>query len=229
MALLKMGAIVTQVSGKIGGQTFGTGQSGQYIKNTGSYINKLSTSRSVVNSNLAYLSNTWRQLTDAEKNSWSAAAPNFPYVNRLGNSKTYNGFNLYMKFNGNRLLWNASPVKTAPVPFTFYEFKCGTSEITPSLMTLSFEFTYPSNMYAIYASNPSSAGSSYNKKGLRLIRVIEGIADNLFDVEIRSDYIEVFGDYKPGQKIFFKVFQYEKATGIKSGFYKEFNSIVSTI
>lgn len=225
MALLKMGSLVTQISGKIGGQTFGTGQGGQYVKNTGSYVNKLTTSRTVVNSRLSYLANSWRALTTAQKNSWSAAATNFPYVNRLGESKVYSGYNLYMKFNGNRLLWGDSPVSTAPVPFVFSEFALSIDTLEPGFMEVSITPTTTGYEYLFFVSNPSSAGSNFNQKGLRLVKAVTGVTAASTPVDLYSEYEAIFGAIKSGTRFFFRVYQYEKATGIKSGYYQDISYV----
>lgn len=225
MALLKMGAIVTQVSGKVGGQTFGNGQAGQYLKNTGSYVNKLTPLRSVSNSKLASLANSWRSLSSSDKSSWAAAAPNFPYVNRLGETKQYSGYNLYMKFNGNRAIWGAAPVATAPVPFVFNEFAIDEFSIDNNSMYIALTFGYVGYTYVLFASNPSSAGSSFNEKGLRFMQAVDGIGDGVeFDFE--PEYQALFGQQQVGTRIFFRIYQYETATGIKSGFYINVNTVV---
>lgn len=225
MALLKMGSLVTQISGKIGGQTFGTGQGGQYVKNTGSYINKLTQSRSVVNSRLSSLSNSWRSLTTSQKNSWSAAAPNFPYVNRLGESRVYSGYNLYMKFNGNRALLGLSPVSTAPVPFVFTDFLEDDFNLDTNSMFISLDDTTADCTYVVFASNPSSSGSNFNVKGLRFIKIGVG-GSNPVTIDFTTEYQSIFGVPKIGSRIFVRVFMYETASGIKSGFFLDKNDVI---
>ena len=114
MALLKLGAIVTGISGKVGGQTIGIGPAGQYLKNTGSYINKASSRRKAVNQALVNVTNKWRSLSEANKLSWAALSPSLPYTNRIGDTAYYSGFNLFTQFNYNLNLVNKGPIDTAP-------------------------------------------------------------------------------------------------------------------
>jgi len=114
MALIKLGAVVTQISGKVGGTTFGHGSNGSYMKNRGSYINKQTTKRKAVNTALASITSQWRTLSDAQRLGWQALSPSFPYVNRIGNTAYLSGFNLFTQFNYNRVLNKTSILSSAP-------------------------------------------------------------------------------------------------------------------
>lgn len=48
---------------------------------------------------MAVYSQKWGGLTDEDRRDWIDAAPLFPYTNRLGEVKTYTGFQYFMKIN----------------------------------------------------------------------------------------------------------------------------------
>lgn len=213
MAILKMGAIVTQISGKVGGQTFGIGKSGQYLKNTGTYINARTIKRTGSNTLLALITSQWRTLTQTQRDAWESATSNFPYTNRLGDTEYYSGFNLFTKFNVNRALIDLAILTTPPSPTTVNlptDF-----EMTPTTTTFPV-FTdegISDNLYLIYCAPPVSQGQSKNKKQLRLIYT--ATASELSTVlDIYDEYVEIFGAPLGGTKIFLELKVINKDTGI---------------
>lgn len=99
MALIKTGSIVTQISGKVGGQSFGHGRGGSYLKNIGSYITNRSSPVLASRSVFASVSGYWRSLTTAQKTAWKESALLHPYTNRVAQTKYLSGFNYFMQVN----------------------------------------------------------------------------------------------------------------------------------
>jgi len=215
MAILKMGAIVTQISGKVGGQTFGIGKNGQYLKNTGSYINAKTPKRTGVNSLLIAVTSSWRNLTNTERASWSAATVNFPYTNRLGQTVFYSGFNLYTKFNVNRLLVKQPLLLNPPTPITLSTPSGFTMVPTTTTFVIQGSVTSQNNQYLIYCTPSLSAGVGKNKSQLRLIDTITP-TQLINGWELINAYNFVFGSTIANQKIFLEIKTINLPTGIAS-------------
>lgn len=203
-ALIKLGALVTGISGKVGGQTFGIGKAGNYLKNTGSYINARTIKRVLSNINLQAVTSAWRTLTVNERTAWNSAAPSFPYINRLGQVKVYSGFNLFGKFNSNLRLINQFLIDVPPAP---------TIIILPTAMVLTFDTntytvqllgTNGSNRYAVYASAPQSVGQVSNKLNYKLLSIQTAATLNLGHPFI-NDYKALYGNPIFGSRSFVKV------------------------
>lgn len=227
MALLKMGSIVTNISGKVGGQTFGVGRSGQYLKNTGSYINKQTPLRRLQNSRISYLTGIWRTLNQNDRNAWNNVATNFPKVNRVGDSRILSGFNLFVQFNANRIMHGLQVNNNAPAPYSFNQFAMDSYVISDGGMVIDFEVTDVNCFYAIFASNPVSAGASQNLKGLRLMRTFDGL--NLSQtIDYSGNYFSTFGRPQKDMRVFIRVYQYFKDSGQKSGYFLDFNDLVTS-
>lgn len=99
MALIKLGSIVTGISGKLGGQTFGSGRSGAYVRNTGSIArspSKLQMNRRVA---MGEISQIWKTLTPSQRTAWNNGAAGLTYKNRLGEDKVPSGYQLFMQRN----------------------------------------------------------------------------------------------------------------------------------
>lgn len=213
MALLKMGAIVTQISGKVGGQTFGKGKYGQYLKNTGSYINAKTPKRTGINSLLATVTSFWRTLTNAERDLWDVATANFPYTNRLGLVVTYSGFNLFTKFNVNRLLVKQTILLVPPSPTTVSQPTSFTMVPTINTFVIQGDPTNINVEYLVFCTPPLSAGLSKNESQLRLVKFIPYL-DLSNGTSIFSAYVNIFGAPIQGQKIFLEIKAINKPTGI---------------
>lgn len=213
MAILKLGAIVTAISGKVGGQTFGIGKSGQYLKNTGSYINARTPKRTTSNSLLSLVTSQWRDLTQSQRDSWDAASSNFPYTNRLGNTEYYSGFNLFTKFNVNRYLMSLSLLTAPPSPTTVSLPSDFTMVPTTTTFPIAATDVNSDYLYLVYVAPPVSQGVAKNKKALRLLYVATSSElDPVLD--IYDEYVAVFGSPLAGTKIFLELKVVDKATGI---------------
>lgn len=212
MALLKMGAIVTALSGKIGGQTIGISRFGQYIKNTGTYINQATPKRKKANAFLAVLTSHWRKVKQGDKDAWTALAPAIPYINRLGNSVVYSGFNLFVRWNYNVVLINKA-IQDAPLPLSI---------LTPAkiidlkLNGAKIDLTIPDGDNAvfckIYISQPMSLGDNQYKKRLRYAGFYD-IATLKATIDIVPLIQTLFGQTMSLTKYYVVAMQFDPASG----------------
>lgn len=99
MATFKLGAIITDIAGSIGGTT---------LKRNGAYkviMNKSSGtpySRSYNNPSLQYLPfifKSWSRLSDEEKAAWIDQAKNYTFPDKFGTLRTLSGRQLFVKLN----------------------------------------------------------------------------------------------------------------------------------
>ena len=107
MATFKLGAIITDIAGSIGGTT---------LKRNGAYkviMNKSSGapySRSYNNPSLQYLPfifKSWSRLSDEEKAAWKEQALLFTFPDKFGTLRTLSGRQLFVKLNAQR--WVDTP------------------------------------------------------------------------------------------------------------------------
>jgi hypothetical protein len=139
MATFKLGAIITDIAGSIGGTT---------LKRNGTYkviMNKPSGSaysRLLTNQALSYLGSifkSWTYLSETDKNEWNAQALLYTFPDKFGTLRNISGRQLYIKLNAQR--YQINPVTIDPstlssiiVPFvlnTFiYDISSGISSLT---------------------------------------------------------------------------------------------------
>ena len=115
MATFKLGAIITDIAGSIGGTT---------LKRNGSYkviMNKSSGtpySRSYNNPSLQYLPfifKSWSRLSDAEKAAWKEQALLYTFPDKFGTLRTLSARQLFVKLNAQRWLDTPSFVDVSTI------------------------------------------------------------------------------------------------------------------
>lgn len=89
--------LLAEARGSMAGATFSRNGNSAYVRARATPVNPRTPGQTVSRDALNSVSTTWRSLTQAERNSWIALAPSVPYVNSLGETATYSGFQLFMK------------------------------------------------------------------------------------------------------------------------------------
>lgn len=216
MALIKTGAIVTIISGKLGGQTFGTGPSGIYIKNTGNYITNNSIKANAQKNKLVSITSRWRTLEPEQQSGWVDLAEQLPYINRVGDEHIYSGFNMFTKFNYNRMLIETGFIEDAPS--VSEEYPATEFFRVPSIMGVLLTVVGGSDNITciIAATQCMSRGTNQYKKYLRNIGFID-IVDLRNEYDITDWYSEVFPDIQANTKVFFSCKMIDTETGQQIG------------
>lgn len=114
MALIVLGAIVTDIAGSIGGTTFrrGTTYKSAYNKSSGPAFNKVKPNR--VLPVLTNIIRGWGSLTQSVQNQWDAQATIYQFPDRFGNLRNITGRQLYIKLTSQAL---TAGYTTPPDPF----------------------------------------------------------------------------------------------------------------
>lgn len=213
MAILQMGAIVAKISGKIGGQTAGLGRNGQYLKNTGSYKKAGSTFRRDVLSSKRLLAAQWGGIGAQGRASWDAATSSFPYVNRVGDTKYYSGYQLFCKFNGNNLLAGTGVESIAPLAYGIQPPSLIDFIVTQNQFLLLNGIDIDANCnYAVFVSDNLTNGQNSLSNMEKMIRVVsEGELRG--GIDIYTDYLERWGRFIVGANLNIRI----KAIVMNSG------------
>jgi len=203
-ALAKLGAFVTQISGKIGGSQFASSPSGTYIKNIGTRSKFVTGSQAKKLTKFANTVGLWRELSNANKTAWNEASVNFPYVNRIGETKTYSGYNLFVKFNGSLKAVNEPIFLTSPAPYSFDPISETGVSITPTSFFLTFSETDPNCLYIIKMFVFQSRGSfNTSKKTIQIGFVPPSSLDGL--TNLISLVNDTFGSVTTNQAVIVEV------------------------
>jgi len=164
MALIRLGALVTQISGKLGGQTLGTGPAGSYIKNSGTPRKSITLLQQSKMQRMATSAQSWRSLTPGQRSTFISASSSYPYLNRVGETKYYSGYAIYCKLRNNKLNVGTSGLPV-PLPlFTFPPLSGAAIVQVGTAFTVSSAGDDIEATYRLFTSRPASKGISNSYK-----------------------------------------------------------------
>jgi hypothetical protein len=215
MAKFTPGAIVSEVRNKIGATVFTRNASGASIRNRITPINRKSTGQTTRRQSLGALASGWRSLTQAQRDSFNAAAKNFPRQDNLGQTIIPTGEQLYIELNSNLVLVGAAQITTAPAPVAFPVIAASslTVEDTP-VVSVAFSPTVPAGFAMVSrATRPVSAGKSFfGGSDYRFTKSIA--AAQTSPQALTTEYEALFGAPAVGTKVSVELFLVHIATGI---------------
>lgn len=99
MAIVKYSAAISEIRGKVGGAVFQRCGQSLSLRSNPSHIYARSESAVNSRSKFASLANSWNQLTQSQRNSFTAAASSYPTYDKWGNSIILTGYQLYIYVN----------------------------------------------------------------------------------------------------------------------------------
>src|SRR5690606_1606682 len=205
MALIKLGGVVTQISGKIGGQTFGTSASGSYMKNSGTPRKSITNFQKRQMSLMGTTAQRWRQLTQGQRDTFNAASPDYPYLNRVGETKFYSGYAIFGKLINN--LFDAGGV-AFPVPLPLFSFTPLTDVVVTGpapFFNISANSAQANVLYRIFITKISSFGVSSGYKNFFFINQDSALIGTTISINFSTPYLERFGNIPTSGKFYWRV------------------------
>lgn len=221
MALIKLTAIVDNISGKLNGTVFAKNKGGHYMRSKSMPSNPRSSFQTAVRARFGAIAQLWGALTQSQRNAWNAMASEFPYKNRLGDTKILSGFALHQKLNTNLAIIGENSISNPPEPISpngviSIQLRPDSSEedfILTGVFTQS-ALSVPSTA-VIMATPPLRDGVSNFDTQLREIgKAAEAEIRNGLD--IYQMYESRFGAIQRGQKIGVSVYTIADGSGIAS-------------
>lgn len=91
--------LLAEARGSMAGATFSRNGNSAYVRARATPVNPRSDSQTANRSLLNTISSRWRALSQENRTAWIALAQTVPYVNSIGDTSFYSGFQLYMKCN----------------------------------------------------------------------------------------------------------------------------------
>jgi hypothetical protein len=222
MATIKTGQVVAEIRGKLNGSVFSRNKGGAYVRQFVKPTNPDSTKQAETRGVFGTLMSDWRALTQAQRDSWTAAADNYPVQNKVGDTIKYSGAQLFCRCN--MALLSAGQAKADTIPNTPPAHSQGSAALEPppwetlsqSIDVANLQIDVPSGalladeLIVVYASSLVSPGvkssrtPSYRRVGQYAAADFTftgaaGVADVL------TDWKAVFGDpiADPGEGVVF--------------------------
>lgn len=233
MARIQFGSLVTGISGKVGGHIFGNSVNGPTIRNNtqrkklwayGKRTGSFSSLQPQVNVSL--ISQSWKDLTDAERAAWVSYAVQYYTTLNLYGSHTLTGYACYSKINHNILLCGL-PLITIPVPKQSMTDPgtCSVVTLSPTVFTVAFTNALSHGEYFLVScTGTNSVTLTPQKKGFKIIQVFDFHATSPLD--IASNYIAIKGAPLTGGWVTVKIEIINVLTG-QRGMARSFTHVVA--
>lgn len=119
-------ALVTQISGSIGGVTGSHNRSGMYLRSRAIPTNPNTALQAAVRQNLGQLSAMWQTLTSTQQAGWNEYAANVAMTNPLGDTVYLTGQQHFIRSNSPRLQFQQNILSAAPTVFNLGTFTAPT-------------------------------------------------------------------------------------------------------
>lgn len=218
MAKIKWSGIgIVDGRGKINGTVLSKNRGGAYARVKVTPSNPRSAAQMFVRSNLAFLAQKWKTLTQAERDTWSANVANYTRTDIFGDIKTPTGYNLFMRIN--TALRDASTQLYFNIPAPAVDV-AGIDDLNLSIVNavnfdLDVDMSSTENGYLLIDASPmlsqgvSTAGSKF--KRIQSLEVNDFSA--LTPIDLSAVYAAVYGDggfpsqptLTEGTKVFIRV------------------------
>lgn len=117
MAVIKLGSIVTDIVGSIGGTTFRRTSTGHAVYNKQGRQVKSAFAKASRKNELGNIFSSWYNITDNEREQWAKNASSYPIKDKFGNTKYLTGRQLYTKLNAQLLPANTKSDVNSFDPF----------------------------------------------------------------------------------------------------------------
>lgn len=176
-------ALLTSMSGSIGGMTGARNRGGLYLRARTIPVNPNTQRQRDVRDALSTLVARWNdELSDAERAAWDLYASQVPLTDALGDEIQVSGVNMYVRSNTARLAAGSNPIDAAPTIFALAPLVSlsGTGVTNAASANLVVAFNTPgswnsgpNNRLLVYCSRPENSGR-VPKGPFRLAGVVEG-------------------------------------------------------
>lgn len=215
MAKVLFTAVVADMRNKLNGTVFSKNRYGSYTRTKVTPVNPQTTAQQNARNMLATFSASWRTLSEAERQSWINAAPNFPRTDIYGNPKILSGNALYVSLNTNLANVGAGDIDNAPLPLSIPALALGALTAAAGTPALTAAFTptpVPTGFALLIEATPQvGAGITFVKNRYRTLQVVAAAGTS--PANLLTAYNAKFGTLVEGMKIFIRARLISTTTG----------------
>lgn len=216
---VKLGSIISDARGKLGGHTFYGGQPGAFmrLKNVPARRNSFNLQRA--NRNFVSIIRSWESLSSSQKLNWSSAAADFSKSNVFGDLYIPTGFELFRRLNGNLLGVGRPIITIAPSPGYVYPAPMTFAQFITRLQLIRVFTTggVPSNTaWCFWCSGPTSDGKNIERQDFVFMK--SSTPNGNAWTNFYSEYVSRFGLSRVGTKLFYRAAAINLKSGIRSEF-----------
>jgi len=218
MAKVKFSALISEMRNKLNGSVFARNRGGAYLRTKVTPLNPQTAAQVAARSLLASFSQSWRTLTEAQRNAWNSVVDQWATTDVFGDIINPSGSTLFIRLNINVSLAGGTALVSPPTPVgaTALPDLLVTADFSTQIMLIDSDiFEVPVGHALVVDATPMlSPGISNAKSKFRVIQTFPAAATMTLDIS--AAYIAKFGGMVQGQKVFVRAKLIVLATGERS-------------
>ena len=174
-AKIKFGMMMTDASGKLGGQVFSKNRGGSYVRTKVTPTNPQSTAQMSVRGIFASISSRWSSLTEAQRNSFNGFVSAYARTDIFGDLRNPSGKSLFQRLNQNLELSGQAQIDncTSPVEVPFANLSGASGVVSTSVLKVSYNGDLTGSKVVVWATPQMSQGTKFVKNQLRQLFVVD--------------------------------------------------------
>ena len=216
MAKIKLGALITGASGKLGGQMVGTNNGTLILKNKPSKKSNATAKQTLQRKNTLKISQFWRELGTEKQQLFSEQVNDYIGTDIFSDKKIMNGYQLFKKLNQGRLFCDLdllSSPNEVHKPNLYNEVTITAQNDSLILNSDNFD-SY--DYVAVYATGPVRVSQSNFSKKYKKIGIING-DQFITGVDMYLSYINIFGYLDTDTNVAFAFKTFSAISGFSNG------------
>ena len=201
MAKIKFGMMMTDASGKLGGQVFSKNRGGSYVRTKVTPTNPQTSAQSTIRGIFASISSRWSSLTDAQRASFNGYVQAYARTDIFGDLRNPSGKSLFQRLNQNLEISSQTQtdVCSSPVEVPFANLTTASADVSTAAFLVNYRGDLTGVKAIVWATPQMSQGTKFVKNQLRQIAVLDG--GNTGSEDIWADYVAKFGAPVAGANI----------------------------
>lgn len=215
MAKVKFSALIAEMRNKLNGSVFARNRGGAYLRTKVTPLNPQSAAQVAARNLLTQFSQSWRSLTQAQRDAWNAAVAQFSTTDVFGDVVNPTGATLYTRLNINIANAGGTAISTPPAPQGADALASLSLTAAESSDTFDISFgpsPVPANHTLVVESTPMlSPGISNANAQFRVIGSVAASGTSAAD--LFGEQVAKFGALVVGQKVFIRAKLINSVTG----------------
>lgn len=205
MAKIKFGMMMTDASGKLGGQVFSKNRGGSYVRTKVTPLNPRTTAQSNVRGIFAAISSDWSSISESDRASFNGFVNDYARTDVFGDLRNPSGKALFQRLNQNLAISEQAGIAVCPPPIAvpFSNTRSAVGDVSNTELNVTTDGNTDGSKIVIWATPRLSQGTTFVKNKLRQLQVAEGGDAEI--VEIWDAYTAKFGAPQVGDNIYIGV------------------------
>jgi hypothetical protein len=226
----KLGMIITEASGKLAGSVVSSGKNGTTIRNQPSLKRNNSTAIQRQKVITSEITQSWRLLTQFQRDQWNIAAVANPQVNVGSTGSRPSGFNVYCEVNYNRRLTSSGELRSIPPSFGFVEPLVGLRIlIRTDIFSFRFDNLFQGQQLIFRAQIMATPSLSVGITNInsRLKNLPLSTSPLVWGANYIDEYSSIYGPPKIGSRISVRIRSIDRFSSVGSS-YVDISQIITT-